>query len=43
MLASQFDTLEEPSNALVVDAAATPDEIVERILRQLPLKRAGGG
>jgi gluconokinase len=35
MLASQFDTLEEPSNAIVIDAAATPDEIVERILRQL--------
>ncbi len=43
MLASQLDTLEEPSIALVVDAAATPDEIVERILRQLPLQRAGGG
>ena len=39
MLASQFDTLEEPSNAIVIDAAATPDEIVERILRQL---RSGG-
>ena len=29
MLASQLDTLEEPSIALVVDAAATPDEIVD--------------
>ena len=39
MLASQFDTLEEPANAIVIDAAATPGEIVERILRQL---RSGG-
>lgn len=35
MLASQFDALQEPSNAIVVDAEDSPDEIVERILRQL--------
>jgi 6-phosphogluconolactonase len=37
MLASQFDALEEPSNAIVIDAAATPDAIVATILRQLSL------
>ncbi len=37
MLASQFDALEEPSNAIVIDAAAPPDVIVETILRQLSL------
>ena len=35
MLASQFDALEEPSHAIVIDAAASPDAIVERILQQL--------
>ena len=35
MLASQLDALEEPSRAIVVDAAARPDVIVERIVRQL--------
>ena len=35
MLASQFDALQEPSNAIVVDAEDSPDAIVERILRQL--------
>jgi gluconokinase len=42
MLASQFDALEEPSNAIVIDAAAPPDVIVERILRQLSRARARG-
>ena len=32
LLASQFETLEEPEDALVVDASATPGEIVERIV-----------
>ncbi len=36
MLASQFDALEEPSNAIVIDASATPDAIVEQLVRQLP-------
>ena len=35
MLRSQFDALEEPSDALVVDASAPPRVIVERILSQL--------
>lgn len=44
MLASQFDALEEPANAIVVDAAARPDEIVERILMQLSAEhRLRGG
>ena len=32
MLASQFDVLEEPSDAIIVDIAQPPDAIVERIL-----------
>lgn len=32
LLASQFETLEEPEDALVVDASATPGEIVERVM-----------
>ncbi len=35
MLASQFAALEEPSHAIVVDAAASPEVIVDRISRQL--------
>ena len=35
MLASQFEALEEPSDALVVDVAQSPDAIVERILSEL--------
>lgn len=35
MLESQLNALEEPSNAIVVDAAAAPDVIVERILQQI--------
>jgi gluconokinase len=35
MLASQFDALEEPSDALVIDVSASPSVIVERILSQL--------
>ena len=35
MLASQFDALEEPSNALVIDVSEPPDAIVERILSEL--------
>jgi len=32
MLASQFDVLEEPSDAIIVDIVQPPDAIVERIL-----------
>ena len=35
MLESQFDALEEPSEAIVVDAGEPPTAIVERILLQL--------
>ena len=35
MLASQFDALEEPSDALVVDVSPPPDAIVEQILTEL--------
>ena len=35
MLASQFEALEEPSDALVVDVSAPPSAIVEHILSQL--------
>ena len=37
MLDSQFDALEEPSDAIVIDVAASPDLIVERILWRLLL------
>jgi gluconokinase len=37
LLASQFATLEEPSDALLVDVAATPATIVERIRAGLGL------
>jgi gluconokinase len=35
MLASQFEALEEPDDALVVDASLPPSAVVERILAQL--------
>ena len=35
MLASQFDALEEPSDALIVDVSPPPGVIVERILTEL--------
>jgi gluconate kinase len=35
MLASQFEALEEPSDALVVDVAQPPAAIEERILAAL--------
>jgi gluconokinase len=37
LLDSQFDTLEEPHDGLVVDVAATPASIVENIRQQLGL------
>jgi len=33
---SQFATLEEPDDALVIDASKTPEAIVEEIVRRLP-------
>src|ERR1041384_4273591 len=35
MLASQFEALEEPSDALIVDVSPPPDAIVEQILTEL--------
>lgn len=37
LLASQFDTLEEPEGVLTVDIAQTPDTIVDEITQQLGL------
>lgn len=36
LLASQFDALEEPHDALVIDVCATPGDIVETLLAKLP-------
>lgn len=35
LLCSQFETLEEPKNALIIDVSQNPQEIVERIIKQL--------
>ena len=43
MLQSQFDTLEEPSNALVVDVSAPPGAIVEQILSEMCIERRPEG
>lgn len=37
LLASQLATLEEPHNALVIDAEAAPDVVTARVCAQLPL------
>jgi gluconokinase len=37
LLASQFDTLEEPEDALTVDIAQSPDQIVQYIRCALAL------
>ena len=42
MLTSQFDALEEPSDALVVDVSAAPRVIVQRILSQLRIPDHAG-
>ena len=39
MLASQFDALDEPADALVVDVSAPPNAIVEHILSQVGTPR----
>ena len=43
MLESQFDTLEEPSKALVVDISAPLGAIVEQILSELRIERRPEG
>jgi gluconate kinase len=35
MLQSQFDTLEEPKDALIEDVSLAPEAIVEDIVRRL--------
>ncbi|MBE9048729.1 gluconokinase [Pleurocapsales cyanobacterium LEGE 10410] len=35
LLRSQFDTLEEPQDALIVDVSQTPEKIVDQILSQV--------
>jgi len=35
LLASQFATLEEPTDAIIVDAAPSPEQIVSEVRRQL--------
>jgi gluconokinase len=37
LLASQFADLEEPTNALTIDASRSPEEIVDEIRKQLEL------
>lgn len=36
MLHSQFDALEEPQNAMIMDIQQSPEKIMEKILTQLP-------
>lgn len=36
MVQSQFETLEEPNQAIVIDGTLTPDQIVAQILKTLP-------
>ena len=45
MLASQFDALEEPSDALVMDISRPPDAVVDGILAKLggPAREGTGG
>lgn len=42
LIASQFETLEEPRNALQVSADKAPEDIVGQIMRQLGLQRKPG-
>ena len=35
LLASQFAALEEPTDAIIVDAALSPEQIVSEVRRQL--------
>jgi gluconokinase len=41
LLQSQFDTLEEPNDAIVIDIAAAPAAIVDSIIARLDLKSTG--
>jgi gluconokinase len=35
LLRSQFDTLEEPDDALTIDVSSNPEEMVEEILHKI--------
>jgi gluconate kinase len=39
LVENQFDTLEEPGGAIVVDGSQTPEEIIGRLLPLLPADR----
>jgi gluconokinase len=39
LLRSQLDTLEEPSGAIIIDIAGTPDKIAGAIIRALGLEQ----
>ena len=39
LLGSQFDTLEEPVDALILDIAKRPDEIVDEIMQRIRRSR----
>jgi gluconokinase len=41
LLDSQFETLEEPKDAVPIDVSATPDEIVKAIEKRLGLTKLG--
>jgi gluconokinase len=43
MLASQFEALEEPSDAIIVDASQSPEVIVEQVLAELRNPTRAGG
>jgi gluconokinase len=39
LLKSQFETLEEPKDAIIVDASETPEKIVDEILAEVQTKK----
>ena len=43
MLASQFATLQEPSDAIVADVSESPAVIVEQVLAELPTRTRADG
>lgn len=38
MLKSQFDALQEPDDAIIVDITDSPDEIMQQVMKHLPRK-----
>ena len=39
LLQSQFETLEEPCDALVLDIRQTPEALVQRVLAEVPVQK----